>query len=204
MGVGRVDLVAHDGGDLLVSSQAGAERRRLGRAQGLHRGRGKQLAVLAEQGRVDGDVGRVGARAEVDERVLQGVGRVDGDGAAAEGLEVVDQGRIGSAPVNRANSDIIAGKLIQDSGALGLVAREDCLVNARREGIGRVAGLGSRDDVLVGGRGLLQREHANIAAEAGDEGVGARLVRIVQSALLRVVRSVREEGVVVGGNIVGD
>ena len=88
---------------------------------------------------------------------------------------MVDQGRIRSAPVDGADSDVVVGKLLQQSSALGLVACKNCLVDVRRERVSRVAGLGSCDNLLVGGGSLLQRENADVAAKTADEGVGARL-----------------------------
>jgi hypothetical protein len=204
VGIGRVDQVAHDGVDLLVGGQLGTEGRGLSRAQDLHRGRGEQLAVLAEQSRVDGNIGRVGARAEVNQRVVQGVGRGDGDGAAAERLEVVDQRGVGGAPVDGADSDIVAGKLLQEGRALGDVALENRLVDVGGERIGRVASLCCVDDCLVRRGRLLQRERADVAADAADERVGAPLARVVTSALLGLEGGVGEERIEVGFSIGSD
>jgi hypothetical protein len=204
VGIGRVDEVAHDGVDLLVGGELGTEGGRLGRAQDLHRGRGEQLTVLAEQGCVDGNIGRVGARAEVDQRVVQGVGRGDGDGAAAERLKVVDQRGVGGAPVDGADSDVVAGELLQEGRALGDVALENGLIDAGGERIGWVASLCCVDDCLVRRGRLLQRERADVAADAADKRVGAPLARVVTSALLGLETGVGEECVEVGFSIGSD
>ncbi len=117
---------------------------------------------------------------------------------------MVDQGRVGSAPVDRADSDVVVGKLLEEGCALGLVTGKDCLVDVRRERVGGVARLGSCDDLLIRGCSLLQRENADVATKTADEGVGARLRRVVEGALLGVVGGVGEEGAVVGNSVFGD
>lgn len=195
-----VDLVTHDLDDLLVSRGSG-KRGALGRAENLHVRGGKQLPVLAEEGSVDGKVDRVGGCAVVNRGVDERVGGDNLDGAAAEGLEMVDERVVGGAPVKVSNADV-ALELVEDGLALDPVTGKNGSIDISGQRVGRVGGAGGGDDGLVVGGGLLEGELADVGGERADDGVCTLALSIVKSTLLGIVGGIGHKRTRVGGEVV--